>query len=144
MLCFCSPYLMLLFSLHYLQQLEQFFQLQILFAPCRYIPSLGCDSASIMGTVKHFWLKLPSDMAGAQSGWDTFAVQSSLWGRCGKWCHICGTFQCNPEIWPVSHHFRRCLAVFWQFFVSVFCKHLSWGVRKSLSLSSSSPNQASA
>lgn len=41
-----------------------------------------------------------SNYAGAKSGWDSIAIQSSIWRRCREWCNISSAFQCSPELWP--------------------------------------------
>jgi len=81
--------------------------------------------------------ELMNDYAGAKSGWDTFAVQSCIWGRCCEWCYISGAFQCNPKLWPQPHRPFNSFALFGQFLVFICRKHNAWSVGKCFSPSNS-------
>ncbi len=121
----------LLISFRWLQQLEQYFLQQILFAPCRYKWHWSCGT--YYDLQERYFRVIHSICAGAQSGWDTFAVQFGFRGRRSKWCHISGAFQCNPELWPVSHRLKNCFAIYWKLFVSLYLKHHAGSISKSLS-----------
>lgn len=77
--------------------------------------------------------ELINDDAGAKSGWDTFIVQSCIWGGCCEWCYISGAFQCNPKLWPRPNWPLNCFAIYWQFLVSVCHKHIAWSCGNCLS-----------
>lgn len=117
------------------QQLVQYLLRQILFAHCRFEAIYSLHFTYNYGII--IVTELMNDYAGAKSGWDTFAVQSCIWGGCCEWCYISGAFQCNPKLWPQPHRLFNSFALFGQFLVFICRKHNAWSVGKCFSSSNS-------
>lgn len=115
---------------NFFQQLVQYLLQQILSAHCRFgticafFRNVAATKVSMLST------ELINDVAGAKPGWDTFTVQSCIWRGCCEWCYICGAFQCNQKFWPQQNWPQNWFAFFWQLLVSVYHKHLAWGLGK--------------